>query len=151
MYRFEAMDAFVRVVRNGNFASAASELGLSPGVITKRVMQLEQMLGAKLLSRTTRRLSVTEIGQRYYKFCDRILREITRVLKPRGRLIAEIVNGTEEGQPPKFFESLAWPHIDDVMHHICGFGFTVLNQLDFERPWRGRTLVFQRTDDGHTG
>lgn len=76
MYRFEAMDAFVRVVKNGNFASAASELNVSPGVITKRVMQLEHMLGAKLLSRTTRRLSVTEIGQRYYKFCDRILREM---------------------------------------------------------------------------
>lgn len=76
MYRFEAMDAFVRVVRNGNFTSAASELGVSPGVVTKRVMQLEDMLGAKLLSRTTRRMSVTEIGQRYYKFCDRILREM---------------------------------------------------------------------------
>jgi DNA-binding transcriptional LysR family regulator len=76
MYRFEAMDAFVRVVRNGSFASAAGELGVSAGVVTKRIMQLEQMLGAKLLSRTTRRMSVTEIGQRYYKFCDRILREM---------------------------------------------------------------------------
>ncbi len=76
MYRFEAMDAFVRVVRNGSFASAAVELNVSPGVITKRVMQLEHMLGAKLLNRTTRRMSVTEIGQRYYKFCDRVLREM---------------------------------------------------------------------------
>ena len=76
MYRFEAMDAFVRVVRNGNFVSAAAELGVSPGVVTKRIMQLEQMLGAKILSRTTRRMSLTEIGQRYFKFCDRILREM---------------------------------------------------------------------------
>ncbi|HTI85797.1 MAG TPA: LysR family transcriptional regulator [Alphaproteobacteria bacterium] len=76
MNRLEAMDAFARVVKNGNFVSAASELGISPGMVTKRVQRLEATLGAKLLSRTTRRLSVTEIGRRYYKFCDRILAEM---------------------------------------------------------------------------
>jgi DNA-binding transcriptional LysR family regulator len=76
MRRFEAMEAFVHVVKNGNFISAASELGISPGQVTKLVMQLERTLGAKLLTRTTRRLSITEIGQRYYKFSSRILKEM---------------------------------------------------------------------------
>jgi DNA-binding transcriptional LysR family regulator len=76
MNRLEAMDAFARVVKNGNFVSAASELGISPGMVTKRVQRLEATLGAKLLRRTTRRLSVTEIGKRYYNFCNRLLAEM---------------------------------------------------------------------------
>jgi len=74
--RLVEMDAFVRVARNQNFIAAASELGVSPGLVTRRLQQLEADLGVKLISRTTRRLSLTEAGDRYYKFCSRILKEV---------------------------------------------------------------------------
>jgi DNA-binding transcriptional LysR family regulator len=74
--RLVEMDAFVRVARNQNFIAAASELGVSPGLVTRRLQQLEADLGVRLISRTTRRLSLTEAGNRYYKFCTRILKEL---------------------------------------------------------------------------
>jgi DNA-binding transcriptional LysR family regulator len=76
MNRLVEMDAFVRVVKNGGFVAAATELGVSAGLITRRVKQLETDLGAILLTRTTRRLSLTEAGDRYYRFCVRILKEV---------------------------------------------------------------------------
>jgi DNA-binding transcriptional LysR family regulator len=70
------MDTFVRVVKNQNFVAAASEIGVSPALITRRLQHLESDLGARLISRTTRRLSLTEAGKRYYAFCVRILKEV---------------------------------------------------------------------------
>ena len=74
--RLVQMDAFVRVVKNQNFVAAASELGVSPGLVTRRLQQLEADLGARVISRTTRRLSLTEAGKHYYAFCTRILKEV---------------------------------------------------------------------------
>lgn len=76
MNRLVEMDAFVRVAQNRNFMAAASELGVSAGLITRRIKQLESDLGVRLISRTTRRLSLTEEGERYYTFCVRILKEV---------------------------------------------------------------------------
>ncbi|HWG04740.1 MAG TPA: LysR substrate-binding domain-containing protein [Beijerinckiaceae bacterium] len=74
--RLVEMDAFVRVVRNQNFVAAASELRVSAGLVTRRLQQLESDLGVRLISRTTRRLSLTDAGRRYYEFCTRILKEV---------------------------------------------------------------------------
>ncbi len=58
---------FARVVRTGNMSAAGRELGYSPAVISKRVGHLEERLGVRLLQRTTRRLTLTETGEGYYK------------------------------------------------------------------------------------
>lgn len=94
MDRLKAMETFVRVVREGSFAAASDQLGLSRAIVTKHVMQLEKQLGARLINRTTRRFSVTEIGQTYFDFCVRMLEEmaeqdalVTRLQEePRGEL-----------------------------------------------------------------
>lgn len=94
MDRLKAMETFVRVVREGSFAAASDQLGLSRAIVTKHVMQLEKQLGARLINRTTRRFSVTEIGQTYFDFCVRVLEEmaeqdalVTRLQEePRGEL-----------------------------------------------------------------
>jgi DNA-binding transcriptional LysR family regulator len=74
--RFAAMEVFARVVEAGSFAGAADRLGLSRAAASKQVMQLEAHLGARLLNRTTRRLSLTEEGAAYYERCLRILAEL---------------------------------------------------------------------------
>ena len=66
MDRLSEMEAFARVVELGGFTDAARKVGLSKSAVSKHVAALETRLGARLLNRTTRRVSPTEIGLAYY-------------------------------------------------------------------------------------
>lgn len=74
----------------------------------------------------------------------RLLGEIKRVLKLEGRLIIEIVVGTNEGQPPKFYESFCWTAIDDVVRLISDAGFEAVKHEGFDSPWNGRLVMLER-------
>jgi DNA-binding transcriptional LysR family regulator len=76
MDRFEAMRVFRAVAELGGFAAAARQLNLSPAVVTRAVAGLEARLGARLLTRTTRRVRLTEAGARYLGDCSRILADL---------------------------------------------------------------------------
>jgi DNA-binding transcriptional LysR family regulator len=76
MDRLQAMTTFVAVVDSGGFASAARKLNLSPPVVTRAVAELEERLGLRLLTRTTRVVRVTEAGARFAEDCRRILGDI---------------------------------------------------------------------------
>ena len=76
MDRLQAMTTFVAVVDSGGFASAARKLNLSPPVVTRAVAELEERLGLRLLTRTTRFVRVTDAGARFAEDCRRILAEI---------------------------------------------------------------------------
>ena len=76
MDRFVGMAVFAKVVESASFAAAARQLGMSPAMVTKHVRTLEERLGVRLLNRTTRRVSATEVGQNYYERCLRILSEV---------------------------------------------------------------------------
>lgn len=65
MDQLKAMKVFVRVVDAGGFAKAARALDMAPPVVTRMVAELENHLGARLLNRTTRSLSLTEVGEQY--------------------------------------------------------------------------------------
>lgn len=67
---------FARVVARKSFSAAAKELRLSPSVVSKRISALEARLGAQLLNRSTRRLSLTEAGVQFFDRCSRALGEI---------------------------------------------------------------------------
>src|SRR5271163_2877684 len=73
MDRFENARIFAAVVEAGGFTRAAERLGLSRAATSKHVLQLEQRLGARLLDRTTRRVSVTAAGRTFYEQCRRII------------------------------------------------------------------------------
>ncbi|AIO35084.1 bacterial regulatory helix-turn-helix, lysR family protein [Burkholderia cenocepacia] len=60
---------FVHVVRAGSFAEAARRLGIPPNTASRRINQLEQELGVRLMQRSTRRLSLTEAGETFYARC----------------------------------------------------------------------------------
>ena len=64
MDKLDAMNAFAKVVAAGSYAEAARRLGLTRSAVSKAVMELEQLLGARLLDRTTRRVTPTEAGPR---------------------------------------------------------------------------------------
>lgn len=73
MDTLEAMAVFLRVVERGSFSAVARELGLSQPTISKQIGALENRLGGRLFARSTRNLSLTDEGQRYYEHCRQIL------------------------------------------------------------------------------
>lgn len=77
MDRFIEMQVFVAVAETEGFAAGARKLGVSPPVATRAISDLEDRLGVKLLTRTTRYVRVTDAGKRYLDDCKRILNEIT--------------------------------------------------------------------------
>ena len=85
---------FCTVVRKAGFAAAAQELGASPAYVSKRIRLLEQELGVPLLHRTTRRVVVTDQGERVFHWAQRILDDMDQLLQevavtrcePRGLL-----------------------------------------------------------------
>lgn len=76
MDRLQAVRLFVRVVDLGSFSKAAAELGVGQPAATKQVARLEAQLGARLLHRTTRGVSPTEIGALYYEKCKLIAHHV---------------------------------------------------------------------------
>ena len=96
MDRLDAMQAFVTVADLQGFAPAARKLGLSPSAVTRLIAALEDRLGARLLQRTTRQVTLTDIGTRYLERVRRILADVEEAegaaegerTRPSGRLVA---------------------------------------------------------------
>jgi len=89
------MQAFVTVADLRGFAPAARKLKLSPSAVTRLVAALEQRLGARLLQRTTRQVSLTDVGMRYLERARRVLADLEEAeraaegerSRPSGRLV----------------------------------------------------------------
>ncbi len=94
MGRWAGIDEFIQTVETGSFTSAAAKLGVSKSYVSKQVSQLEERLDARLLQRTTRQLTLTDIGDLFYRQClemseqyDRLESDISELQqKPRGTL-----------------------------------------------------------------
>jgi DNA-binding transcriptional LysR family regulator len=95
MDRIDAMQAFVAVADSQGFAPAARKLGLSPSGVTRLIAALEERLGARLLQRTTRSVTLTDVGTRYLERVRRILADVEEAegsvegerIRPSGRLV----------------------------------------------------------------
>jgi DNA-binding transcriptional LysR family regulator len=98
MDRFDAMQAFVRVVETGSFTKAALTLHMSKTTVTQLVQQLETRLRVKLLNRTTRQVHLTADGAAYYERAVRLLVDLddaetslsSATASPRGRLRVDV-------------------------------------------------------------
>ena len=94
MNQLHLINVLVAVVETNGFASAARKLGMSAPAVTRAINELESYLGQRLLTRTTRAVSVTEPGTRYAQDCRRILADLSEANEsivgmhktPRGRL-----------------------------------------------------------------
>lgn len=101
MDTLNSMRVFVRVIETGSFTAAAQALDLSTAQVSRLVSELEQQLQARLLHRTTRRLALTEVGERYLQRSRSILNEVDQAaaeargahLKPSGRLRVHTMTG----------------------------------------------------------
>jgi len=67
---------FTRVVQGGSFTAASSSLGMPKSTVSRKLSELEERIGARLLQRTTRKLSLTDVGRIYYEHCVRIVAEL---------------------------------------------------------------------------
>lgn len=76
MDQLSAMRTFIKVVESQSFTKAAQQLGISVAMTSKQMLQLEESLATRLLSRTTRRVHPTEAGQFYYQRCVALLAEL---------------------------------------------------------------------------
>jgi DNA-binding transcriptional LysR family regulator len=94
MDKLTSMSVFVRVAKAGSFAGGATELSISRAMATKHIMQLESSLGVRLFNRTTRSLSLTDVGASYLERCQHVLLDIEEMeaaithlqTEPRGLL-----------------------------------------------------------------
>src|SRR5689334_10843981 len=73
MSKLERIATFIQVVEENGFAAAARKLGVSTAAVSRQVARLEVDLGAQLLQRTTRRISLTEAGSQYFQECKKVL------------------------------------------------------------------------------
>lgn len=90
MDRFEAMNVFCKVVELGSFAAAAERLNISTSATSRMIAQLETTLSARLLNRTTRRISLTEDGRGYYERCLQLLSDLEEAEEAVGNASVEL-------------------------------------------------------------
>ncbi|MPT47955.1 MAG: LysR family transcriptional regulator [Sphingobium sp.] len=140
MNRLECDRAFLTVVEAGSFAGAAQILGISSGQASKLVQKLEQNLGVQLLRRTTRALSLTEIGMAYHARMKSLIEDIdeldtsvrTSSGTPRGRLRVTI--------PSSFGKLRLMPLLTDFARTYSEI------ELDIDFSDRSRDLIGEGFD-----
>jgi DNA-binding transcriptional LysR family regulator len=118
--RMKAMETFVEAVKRGGLGSAAKALGISRTIVSRNIQALESELGVRLMNRTTRSLSLTEAGQRYFHFCDDILTRVEEMDQQVSSQAAE-ASGEISVLAPKWMQATAthllvdfakaWPEI----------------------------------------
>jgi len=79
---------------------------------------------------------------------SKLLGEVTRVLKPDGRLIVEAMSGSDTGRGPGDYESFWWSSIDDLVAIFEKAGFELTSRERFGYPWKGEQLCLRRTGSG---
>src|ERR1700761_4399684 len=115
MDRFENARVFTTVIEAGGFTAAAGRRGLSRAAPSKHVLQLEERLGARLLDRTTRRVSATDAGRRFYEQCRRILAELDEAERSASELHNEPRGELRVIAPTNFGLSDLGPAISDLI------------------------------------
>jgi DNA-binding transcriptional LysR family regulator len=105
------MVTFARVVEANSFAVAARRLGVTTSVASKHVAKLEQSLGARLLHRSTRKLSLTEAGEAFYAHCARLIEELEASEQAIARTQAELRGTLRMSVPPSMMSMHIAPTI----------------------------------------
>ena len=126
MDKFDAMQTFVRVAEAGSFTAVAEQLQVARSAVTRQIAALEKHLGAKLMTRSTRSLTLTAAGAAYLEKC-RVILNLVDVAEstlteekavPRGRirLALPLSFGLQRLMPALLDFAIAQPHINLLLH-----------------------------------
>ncbi|MCY0110488.1 LysR substrate-binding domain-containing protein [Pseudomonas monsensis] len=158
----EDLRVLLTVIRQNGFAAAADELGLSPAYVSKRIQILETTLGTRLLHRTSRRVSLTEDGERVQRWALRILDDFQQLHdelsdahdSPRGRLhiCSSFGFGRNHVAPAVSLLAERYPHLEirldlfDRVVDIINEGFDLEIRVGDDIPGQhlGRRLASNR-------
>ena len=154
------MAVFVQVVEHGSLTAAAQRLRLSPSAVSKLIARLEDRLGARLLQRTTRRVSVTAEGRLFYERAREILEELDAAeelvsagrLRPRGTLRVSLSHGFGMSQIVPLVPAFAarYPDVElqlafaDRRIDLAGHGIDLAIRLG---PVQDESLIARRLGD----
>ena len=164
MDTLQTMRAFVCVAETGSFTAAAQQLGTTTAYVSRAVANLETHLRARLLNRTTRRIALTEAGQRYLLRCEQILAYVEEAeaeagdahARPAGRLrvhsmtgigqhyVIRAIAGYRQQHPEVSFELTMANRVPDLLDE----GFDVAIVVATELPDSG--LVSQRIGETYS-
>src|SRR3990167_10046608 len=81
MHDLNALATFVAVVNANSFTIAADRCGISKALVSRHIQELENSLGVKLLNRSTRKLGLTQAGERFYDRCSRIVAQAEEAVR----------------------------------------------------------------------
>ena len=132
MSRWEGFEELVRVVEAGSFSAAARQLGVSKGHVSQRISQLEDRLGTRLLHRTTRKLSLTELGNLYYERCRQVIEDLDEIEHAVTEYQQRATGLLKISSPSLLGEMYIVPAIADFL--------TDHQQLEIELNFHGRKL-----------
>lgn len=137
-----AMVVFTQLVESGSFTTAAKRLGLSKASISRELAALETRLGAQLLVRTTRRMSLTELGEVFYERCRRVVEEAEDAERSIHQLQAEPHGSLRLAVPMSFGVLEIAPRIPRFLERHPAL------KLEIEATDRVVDLVYERIDLG---
>ncbi|MEZ9232931.1 LysR family transcriptional regulator [Vibrio amylolyticus] len=113
MGQLESIQIFIKVVETGSITKASDQLGLAKSAISKRLSELEQQLGVKLINRTTRKSSITEAGQIYYQKSKLISEELDELNSEIASVQTHLVGTLKIAVPLSFGIEHLVPALDE--------------------------------------
>lgn len=115
LYNWEGIAEFVTVAETNSFTLAAKKLGISTAHVSRQVSALESRLATKLLQRTTRRVSITEVGTIYYQHCRQLLDDLVDAEQAISGLLSKPTGKLKITAPITYGEQIIAPLINNFI------------------------------------
>lgn len=115
MNRWSGVEEFVEVVNSGSFTAAARKLGVSTSHVSRRIDALECRLSTRLLYRTTRQITLTEVGKMYFEQCNDLIEKFAEVEALVTQMQTEPVGTLKITAPSVFGEKFIAPLVNDFI------------------------------------
>ena len=120
MNHLDSLPYFLSVVKHKSFAAAARELGVSRSAVNKRVIQLEEGLGVRLLHRTTRQVSLTESGERFFQYATQAFHWLEKAEDAATSQQEQVIGTIKVNVPASFGRLIINPLLPQFLQNFPG-------------------------------